>query len=1266
MSLASVLRRSIRFPSAATRRARPRVRLESLGDRVTPSAGAPDLTFGADGRVTTPIGHGSDGGRAVAVQADGKVVVAAGDFNGTDGDFALVRYNPDGSLDPTFGGDGRVTTDLGASDTPNAVAVQADGRIVVAGWLTTSIPDQQTTIAVARYLPDGRLDPTFGAGGTVTTPFDSGPGFAADVAVQPDGKVVVAGAVRGSEPVLKTFALVRYNPDGSLDSTFDGDGRVTTDFGHGNDFASGLALQPDGKIVAVGSVSDGTTGHFGAARYNPDGSLDPTFDGDGMVVTPMGGTISGANTVAVQADGRIVVGGQLNYQNLADLALVRYEPDGSLDPSFGTGGRVVTDVAGSYDFADRLALTGGKVVMTGHSFTGTSWDFEAVRYDADGSLDWTFNGDGKVTTDVNNSIDFAAGVAVQADGKVVVAGTAGVGSGPEAMSYVAVVRYVPTGFLDPTFDGDGRVVTAIRGGDNVATALAVQPDGKVVAVGWATRSNHDFAVARYLADGALDLGFGVGGKVATGVGFFDDAAAGVAVQADGKIVAAGRTSNGTDDDFALARYLANGSLDPSFGTGGLVTTAFGGRDAVGGVVVQADGKILVAGYTDAAGGYDFALARYNPDGSLDPTFDGDGEVVTDFGAGADAATALAVQADGKILAAGRASDGTADAFALAQYNPDGSPDLSFGGGTGRVTTGFGGGDAAAYGLAVQADGEIVLAGSATAGPGDTDFALARYLPDGTLDPTFDGDGRAVAGIAGRPVEVLRGVALQPDGKVVAAGYAGDATRTDLALARFNPDGSPDATFDGDGRSTVSVGAGASAGYAVAVQPNGRIVAAGSASNGTDLDFAVVRVRGDNRAPVPVPTTLTLAEDTTLAIANPAYVADPDGDPVTVELLCGPAHGRLALDPTGAFTYTPDPDFNGADRFAYKASDGFGGFDVGSVGFNVTPVDDPVPPPPEVRVEVKADPALPGKASLFVTGTDAGETLVVRPRGLSRTAYVVSVDGGPPRVVTGVTGRVYVAGLGGDDTIWAAGVRVPVVLDGGAGNDTLTAGSGNDRLTGGPGDDVMDGGAGRDRLVEAGDVDFTLVQGTARLDGRLTGLGDDVLVRNRIEEADLAGGPGANRLDASAFPGRTWLRGGAGDDTLWGGPAADVLLGGDGNDRLYGGAGRDLLVGGAGADELLGGAGDDLLVGGSTAHDDGPAALDAIMAEWLSTAGYAARAGHLEGARPGGRNGNYRLTLTTVRDTDVGDGLIGQDGLDWFADGPSDSSDPLGPERVLSL
>jgi uncharacterized delta-60 repeat protein len=283
--------------------------------------------------------------------------------------------------------------------------------------------------------------------------------------------------------------------------------------------------------------------------------------------------------------------------------------------------------------------------------------------------------------------------------------TIAVAAGGLALLASALPAHAAAGALDPSFGGDGRVETAIRGHSDAGWAVAVQPDGKLVVAGSSKASadfalsDYDIVLARYRPDGTLDSAFGSGGTVVTALSAGDDEVFAVALQPDGKIVVAGRTSNGANLDFVVLRYLSNGSLDSAFGGGdGIVTTPVGsGDDEVFGIALQTDGKIVAAGYTASGGNNNTAVARYLADGSLDTSFGGSG-MVTIAQPGDDWASAVAVQADGKLIVAGAASeDGTDLDFAVVRLLSNGSIDSSFAG-DGVVTTSFSAQDDRAWSL----------------------------------------------------------------------------------------------------------------------------------------------------------------------------------------------------------------------------------------------------------------------------------------------------------------------------------------------------------------------------------------------------------------------------------------------------------------------------------------------------------------------------------------------------------------------------------------
>jgi uncharacterized delta-60 repeat protein len=343
---------------------------------------------------------------------------------------------------------------------------------------------------------------------------------------------------------------------GDLDMTFGGDGRVITNIGKGIDAPEDVAIQPNGKIVAVGDVQVAARiQRFAVARFDRDGTLDTTFGGNGKVTTAFTGGEDGARDVAIQADGRIVVVGSTD---LGEFALARYDVDGVLDPTFDGDGRVTTAITTTgFDAANGVAIDADqRIVVAGSGGNGT---FALARYDDLGALDATFDGDGKVLTNFTGGVDTADAVAIQADGKIVAAGEAGFLG--EWTGDFGLARYDATGTLDATFDGDGKVITRFTRDDDSASDVAIQANGKIVAAGSAGYNGAvaRFALARYRWDGSLDTSFGGNGRVTTRFSRGFDFARGVAIQPDGKIVAVGSTFgdiDGIDAKFALARYLA--------------------------------------------------------------------------------------------------------------------------------------------------------------------------------------------------------------------------------------------------------------------------------------------------------------------------------------------------------------------------------------------------------------------------------------------------------------------------------------------------------------------------------------------------------------------------------------------------------------------------------------------------------------------------------------------------------------------------------------
>jgi len=303
-------------------------------------------------------------------------------------------------------------------------------------------------------------------------------------------------------------------------------------------------------------------------------------------------------------------------------------------------------------------------------------------------------------------------------------------------SQIIVARFTTSGSLDTGFDFDGSVATSVNS-KSEARAMAIQSNGKIVVAGFTSNgSNDDFVVIRYNSNGSLDNTFNSNGIVQTAIGSSDDVARAVAIQSDGKIVIAGKSGNGSNNDISLARYNSNGSLDTGFDFDGKVvaTLSATSTEEANALGFTSDGKILVAGFATTNGSNrDFALFRFKNDGGVDNTFLNFGKVTTDIGTSNDEARSIFVQSDGKIVLGGYSYNGNNADFALVKYTADGNPDSQFGNNS-KVTTGIGSDADEIYAIGLQSDGKIVAGGIAKTGS-DFDFALARYNNDVMVSTT---------------------------------------------------------------------------------------------------------------------------------------------------------------------------------------------------------------------------------------------------------------------------------------------------------------------------------------------------------------------------------------------------------------------------------------------------------------------------------------------------------------------------------------------------
>ena len=739
------------------------------------SDGSLDTSFGAGGKVITDAGVTAEG-MAIAVQSDGKIVVAANGGSSPNRMTVVLRYTADGVLDTTFGTNGVFLSSV--MKVAKDISVLADDKIVVAG--ISDVPNLGRT-QVLKLTANGALDTTFGSGNGITSSTYTYGSDTNKMAIQSDGKIVVSGTNLFTVP---KGLVHRFNPDGSPDPAFGTSGIREIDIGT-SFYAGGLALQPDGKIVIAAFVtaSPGNNTMIMLIRLNSGGSNDGTFGDSGMIFRELSPDYDRAQNLAIQGDGKLVISGQYD-DNQAMLA--RFDSNGSVDTTFGSNGLLLLPAFN----APAIAVQDTTLIVTG---SVSSNPYLARVSPAGGIL--LFRNE----TYVTGRNDQARDVAIQPDGRIVAAGVSVSASGNGVAS---VARLLPDGTLDNTFGTGGKVTVSDGTSFTELYAVAVQPDGKIVVVGRGTQqftfTYYSLFAARFNADGTLDRAFGSGGKItitspANLIGYD------LKLQSDGKIVVAGTVQRVVGDgifeyDMFAARFHPNGLPDSGFGGsggggGGIVIYAFGSAgspsfEEAKALSILPNGKIILAGTH---------LLRVESNGAVDTTFS-PSPVPLVF-----SATDVKVQPDGKILLSGSSNSN----FALARYNPNASIDMNFGT-AGTAILDFGGADIA-NALYLEADGDIVAGGSTLLGgsPSRKKFALARFKPNGSPDPIFGAGGKVITDFGGE-AEIL-GIARQADGKIVAAGSAKLSIDRDYALARYLTQGAAAPfDFDGDGKTDVSI------------------------------------------------------------------------------------------------------------------------------------------------------------------------------------------------------------------------------------------------------------------------------------------------------------------------------------------------------------------------------------------------------------------------------------------------------------------------------
>ncbi len=803
-----------------------------------------DLSFGISGGYVASDFLGlqnQETANDIALQTDGKIVVAGEVLVGPNSyDFVVARYNVDGTLDATFSGDGIFTLSDSTFDFVNSIEIQSDGKIVAVGRT-----DSTVDMFVFRLNTNGTLDTTFSVDGKYEIP---NTGIALSVAIQPSNSKIVIG---GEANLTGAAVVVRLNTDGTLDTTLDTDGILTlTQI----DRANGIAIQSNSRIVVAGTSSITAGGDLSAVRLLSNGTLDTSFDSDGIVQTAVYAGDSEAKAVLIQSDGKIVVSGGPGLSGSErDAVIVRYNSNGSLDTGFDSDGIKLHEfiTSGDNSYNGLAQQTDGKILAIGDTTYGISHihiaeSFTLIRLNTDGTFDTTFDGNGVAQS---QWCENGTAIAFQTD-KIVAVGQQDRPS-PATQSGFCTERFNDNGSVDTSFNfspSNGKVIQNFTSVESIKGL----PDGKMLVAGWeelvdintGTRLYDRPILIRLNANGTLDTAFaneGVYSYLSSSLStYFHD----LEVLSDGKILIAGEDGN-LGIGGIIIKLNPDGSPDTTFSGDGVASQFLNGATRFYSLTIQTDGKIVGCGSVGTGAATKFGkIVRFSAMGVFDAS------ATVNFGtATANEVTECAVQTDGKIILSGYANDGTSDNINLERRQSNlTSLDTTFGIG-GRVTTDLGAtlNDHPTE-MILQNDGKIVVSSTGLNGVGGEDFAVIRYNSDGTFDTNlaanFGSNGISLTNFGFGTSDFATSILVESDGAMIVGGMTNAGIGNNFAIAKLNPNGSERLAFGTLGRVITPFPNNDAQINALALSNDGKILAAGKTWNGTAYDFAIARYQNE--------------------------------------------------------------------------------------------------------------------------------------------------------------------------------------------------------------------------------------------------------------------------------------------------------------------------------------------------------------------------------------------------------------------------------------
>jgi uncharacterized delta-60 repeat protein len=693
-----------------------------------------------------------------------------------------------------------------------------------------------TAMSTAVAQP-GRLDLTFGTGGKIISNNSAPNVNVIDAVLQPDCKTLVLASADYDH--ISRLVLVRYQTNGTPDSSFGTAGVVNAPLYQTGrkDFPNAFRLQPNGKILVCGNTlfDNGTKGFI--ARYNTDGSFDPTFNSTGVLYI-QDSAIYTIKNLALLPSGEMVLLSSY-YTFGSELVLIKLNANGTRSTGFGTNGVATVNATDSYDptYTHIEIQADGKLLVGGNPYRYTNLtglnNFVLIRINANGTLDNTYGTNGKLELDAGPAPedDFGS-MELQPDGKVVVCGT---GQNDLQFLYTYTLRITPNGTLDASYGTNGyQYLNASANGFGSVGRIALQPDGKVLIAGFAknTSGNYDITAVRLTSSGVPDGSFGAGGLAAYRLNAFGSYGIRPLLQSNGKVVLVGFGGNGQRLSVTFSRLEANGQMDVALPSNGKIIVPIGnesGSIAGKNILVQPDQKIVNVCTRSNGFSVGLSLSRYLPNGATDTSFGSGGQCFLDLPgyfyntyAGLLRNGTISVVSDFYDFVKGRC-------IGLFRFLPNGQPDSAFGSNGKRYITTNATSVNWVIHAAIQPDGKIViLSPEAAIGPQPDRTYILRLLANGDLDPTFNGTGKIE--LPDTANASFGHVMVQPDGKILLTYNSINAGQGYHAfLRRFSGNGTTDAGFN-NGQSVATE----LDNPLMTMQPDGKILLA-------DRDSKIVRL-----------------------------------------------------------------------------------------------------------------------------------------------------------------------------------------------------------------------------------------------------------------------------------------------------------------------------------------------------------------------------------------------------------------------------------------